>query len=155
MFEKYTTKQISELLGFSPQHIRTTAKQLHIEPTKEKKSFVYTSKDFQEIANALGVSIDEHKETPKETNREDLLELEIRLLKERLEDKDKQIANLQEENRALLDTNKALAFAIAGNTQKELIDPKERENQEAVEKIEEYPKKQGILKRIKRWLASS
>ena len=153
MNKRYTTGQIAELLGFTNQYIRVTARRLKIEPTKENNSFIYTEKDLKQIADALGIDLE------KQENKENALELEIKLLKERIEEKDNQISDLREQVKSLLDTNKALAFALAGNTQKELIEPKQESNNDIkpIEQVEtiEKPKKKGLLERFKHWLVSS
>ena len=150
MSKRYTTRQISELLNFSSQHIRATAKRLQIDPTKENKSFIYTENDLKKIAGALGVDLRKQERSDKTTGS---LELEIKLLKECIEEKDRQIEDLRAEKKDLMDTIKAQAFALASSAQKELAEPRDTASYKQSADPIETPKKRGVIERFKRWLA--
>lgn len=157
MQKQLTTKDIAERLGYSSQHVRITARKLDIQPTKQGKTFVFTDSQFRQIEEYLKGQSD----SPKDSN--EAQETEIERLKQLLADKDKiltdkdsQIDFLREQVKTLTDANRALSYSIAGNTQKGLIEPtdkdKELTNADNFETAKDNERKRGIIERFVIWL---
>lgn len=121
---EYTIKDLAEQVGVSKQAVSDKIKKLGLQNDLTRKGNRFVLNESQ--ANLIKSAFQQTQQTQTQSNftnqNTDLLYDIVKTLQSQLEEKDKQIAYYQEENRRLSDTIAQSQALHAGTIQKQLLD---------------------------------